>query len=418
MPRITALVTRDGYLKVDFTTSTGSKLEVPTGVSPENVGEYLGELYLALDKFWKLVGTELQVSDYATTWRALQYLHGTGRQLNKILFGKKRWEVTRFMKAACPTWEQSSVDGFIPPVFEVQTELPYMLPFEFLPVFDTTKPWDVGNRTEEELRKELPLLASRFLGFSAIVNRVFLQDSPKPGGIIENLPRVSVRLFQHAGLVGAQLERDFFTTTDWIDLRGPWPTQSLDPDSFLSEFAKQVYDGVDASSRNEPIDQIQHFACHCDTEHDRSQLYSLNLAHNAPGLFRESSVQKVTIGALNREFGSFDERDGNELYPFVFVNACGSSRLTPTGVASFPKMFLELEGNRGVVGTETTIPDVYAAAFSKRFYTNLIRGATAGQSLFNARWSLLNGQHRNPLGILYTVYGDVDLSVRRPLPEK
>ena len=83
--------------------------------------------------------------------------------------------------------------------------------------------------------------------------------------------------------------------------------------------------------------------------------------------------------------------------------------MTATGVGSFPEVFLDV-GNRSVIGTETRIPDAFAAAFSEKFYLTLIRGDPVGVSLFTARWSLLK-HLRNPLGILYTLFGIPDLHV-------
>jgi hypothetical protein len=385
-------------------------------VTLQNLPEYLGGLYRALDNFWKLIGKEVRTS---TTARGLLYLHKKGRLLNEQLFGKRRDKVEDFVKTTCPTWQQSVQEGYVPPLIEVTTRLDSTLPFEFLPLFDTTVP-KIDERSDETLTRDLLQLAARFPGFSTVINRIFTQYAPNASaGIIENIPRMGIRFFHHAGLIGAQREREFFSGAEWIDLRGPWPEQLLNHDNFVSDLAKQLWNGSDARTTNESIDQIQHFACHCDTEQDHSEYYALHLAHRKDWVsFLTSSVRRVTIGDLGSEIGSYDEkRDPNCSYPIVFLNACGSSKFTPDGVASFPKLFLGLEGSRGVIGTETTIPDSFAAAFSKRFYLNLIQGYTLGESLFRARWSLLK-HYKNPLGILYTVYANPDLRVRRPLPSK
>jgi hypothetical protein len=88
--------------------------------------------------------------------------------------------------------------------------------------------------------------------------------------------------------------------------------------------------------------------------------------------------------------------------------------MTPNGITSFPEMFLFNVGNRGVIGTETRIPDQFAAEFSEQFYLNLVRGATLGMAVFNARWTLLK-RRNNPLGLLYSVYANPYATVRKPL---
>ena len=97
----------------------------------------------------------------------------------------------------------------------------------------------------------------------------------------------------------------------------------------------------------------------------------------------------------------------------VVLNACGASKLTPAGVSSFPDLFLKIR-SRGVIGTETTIPDEFATAFAKQFYDNLLRGYKVGETMYRARWHLL-AEHYNPLGILYAAYVDPELGVWKPV---
>jgi len=97
-----------------------------------------------------------------------------------------------------------------------------------------------------------------------------------------------------------------------------------------------------------------------------------------------------------------------ESYPLAFLNACGTSKTIPTALTSFPKGFLRTY--RGVIGTETPIPDDFAAAFSAKFYARFVRGYSLGEALHRARWDFLQ-QSCNPLGILYTAYANPDLCV-------
>jgi CHAT domain-containing protein len=99
--------------------------------------------------------------------------------------------------------------------------------------------------------------------------------------------------------------------------------------------------------------------------------------------------------------------------PLVFLNACGSSKVTPEGVSSFPSMFLRI-GSRGVIGTETSVPDLAAAEFAREFYTRFFKGFTLGEALFDARMRLLRNRF-NPIGALYSAYANADLRVRAPI---
>lgn len=401
------------FLVVTLTTPT-DRLEVTTTVSPQSLDDFLNTLYSGLDSFWQLVGLELMVGSHYRAAKALVYLHGLGVQLNRQLFGNRRYDVEDFVKKACPTWRESGSDGHVPPLVEVTTGSDHVLPFEFIPFFDTTEP-DIENKDEVTLKQELPQLAARFLGFSAIVYRRFLQFPGPSAETIENLPRMKLRFFHHAGLEGAREDKEFFTVAKWIDLRGPWPEQSLEEPSFVSDLAAQLWNASTVPlNPSQSTDEIQHFSCHCDTEQTHSANYSLLLAHKRDRL-GHNSLRRASIGKLEQKFGGYPRRTPG-IYPLVFLSACGSSKLTPNGVTSFPKFFLGLEGNRGVVGTETSIPDVFAAAFTRKFYLNLIQGATLGEAMSQTTWQLLK-RYKNPLGILYTIYADPELKVRKPIPD-
>ncbi len=115
------------------------------------------------------------------------------------------------------------------------------------------------------------------------------------------------------------------------------------------------------------------------------------------------------FGRLSRE-----SLPDNDCRPFVFVNACGSSRVNPNQVCSLPKLFLQQLRSRGYIGTETTMADEVAAEFSYQFYDRLLHGHKLGESLHDTRWHLVR-KYRNPLGILYTRYANPELCVNDPL---
>ena len=79
---------------------------------------------------------------------------------------------------------------------------------------------------------------------------------------------------------------------------------------------------------------------------------------------------------------------------------------------SFPELFLRI-GSRGVIGTETAIPDPAAAAFAREFYTIFLKGFTLGEALFKARMHLLQVRF-NPIGVLYSAYANADMRVHEP----
>ena len=99
--------------------------------------------------------------------------------------------------------------------------------------------------------------------------------------------------------------------------------------------------------------------------------------------------------------------------PLVFLNACASSNLNPARFGSFPKFFLD-HGFLGFIGTEISMPDCFAAAFSQRLYKRVLEASTLGEAIYSARWDMLK-ENMNPLGIFYSVYADPEIRVRIPV---
>jgi hypothetical protein len=390
-------------------------LTVRTGMSPRALGEAITSYYKGLDRFLKHILTKsngLDVKDFSIVEEALRILYEYGNRLSFRLFRSddKFHDVIDLFQTMCPNWRLSSAPDYDPPSIQIVAQLDHILPFEFLPLLDNRDFPQLCNVTQ------LSEQAARFLGYATNITRVarhsaFQTATPE----LDNDPKLRMRFFQYAGLRCAREERNTFQKAEWIDFRGPWPDKLLPKDQFLSDLALQLYNATDSSRSTEPqsLDQIQHFACHCKTDVSPSTDYELTLS--SPHLISKISERRVTIGELSDKFARYSRRDPNA-NPLVFLNACGTSTLTPLGTTSFPQLFLSI-GNRGVIGTEAPIPDRCAAAFSKEFYLQLIRGKSLGEAIFHARWWLLTNNNKyNPLGILYTVYANPDLVVNHKMP--
>jgi hypothetical protein len=96
----------------------------------------------------------------------------------------------------------------------------------------------------------------------------------------------------------------------------------------------------------------------------------------------------------------------------LFLNACGTAIPPLESRVSFTDFFLRQQ-SLGVVGTLCDISNEVAAHFAAVFYEALLRGSSVGEAMYAARWHLMD-RHRNPLGLLYTYYGNPDLRVARP----
>jgi hypothetical protein len=95
--------------------------------------------------------------------------------------------------------------------------------------------------------------------------------------------------------------------------------------------------------------------------------------------------------------------------PLIFINACESADLTPRFYAGFVPYFLA-KGARGVIGTECKTPVMFAIKFAEAFFDHLLNGEPVGESILRVRRELLE-QHRNPLGLMYSVHCDADTRI-------
>jgi hypothetical protein len=317
-------------------------------------------------------------------------------------------ELRDFFVAALSNWQ--TVEDV--PLVEVEGPAAGF-PFELLPVFDHIRDASI---------EDIEVFARRFLGFTVAVRRVprfkKMKHLPPPRSL-QNVPRLPVNLAWHAKLKGAQLEREFFEELrEEIEVSGPWPSEALGSGEIVDALTNVLFDSRRRFGSDELVgeSQIQHFACHCDTEFPDEADYELSLSAG------DGAVRAVTLRALNSQFedrAARARRDGAEPpagRPLVFLNACGSAHLAADSVSSWPKWFLS-QGHLGVIGTETLVPDAAAAHYTKLFYTGLLRGLTLGEAMVVARRQLLHA-FGNPLGLLYVLYADPDITVEKPRPQE
>jgi hypothetical protein len=98
--------------------------------------------------------------------------------------------------------------------------------------------------------------------------------------------------------------------------------------------------------------------------------------------------------------------------PIVFLNTCDSAQIWNAVDDSFVGLFLG-RGARAVLGTETTIPIVFADVFGLAVLTELFAGRTLGDAVMTARKAMFE-EKNNPLGLCYSVYGDANASLFPP----
>lgn len=364
----------------------------------------LGDFLFAVKE---LVGNALHVTDMAALDRAMQKLDGRsctliGDLVDDRLTPSGENFVDDLNAALHDRWQ-----WWDPPVIEIRAPADVQFPFELLSIVDRpTTPRPIHEPSD------LPARCNSFLGFRAVIRRIPQtdEDAAEVGldqdRTLQASPALPIDFIRHVGLDGPAKEQAFLSSQPKkIELRGPWPDDiSSDTDEIRRRLATMLYwAGPDTGIR----DQILHFACHCKALAGAGD----NARVLVQGRTKGPEVD-LTIGDLRREFGrrTLDGERREFVLPLVFMNACGSAELDPREASSFPAFFLN-GGYRGFIGTETNVPDTFAAQMSQAFYSKLLGGQSVGDALQSAKWAMVL-RYNNPLGILYTLYADQDLTVQ------
>jgi hypothetical protein len=95
--------------------------------------------------------------------------------------------------------------------------------------------------------------------------------------------------------------------------------------------------------------------------------------------------------------------------PLVMINGCHTTALSPDRALSFVKTFVEQVAAAGVIGTEITIFEPLAQAFSESFLQLFRTGDDLGTAIRKARLGLL--QQGNPLGLVYQPFAYAGLKL-------
>jgi hypothetical protein len=222
-----------------------------------------------------------------------------------------------------------------------------------------------------------------FWGANHIISRLIVQDT-RPGAFVSPVIQIEhcpdLGLLAYTGLMSVTgTELPFFEQLHTenriqlvklrtLDLQQKWEELQ----EFLAFF-------------KHPFDLI-HFACHAHYEHESPDTSYILLSENFPVTLMEMDVHGMTT--CN--------------HPLVVMNACETGNLNPLYTSYFAAALLKY-GARGVVATEGTIPDTFAADFAQQLYSYLLAGNRLGTSLLAARRYFLE-KDNNPLGLLYSMY--------------
>lgn len=359
-----------------------------------------------------------------SAWQALKILYERGWRILRALLGDDAGavhEVVSLCRGAWPGWVTPAwaENALVPPLISVATRVGDGIPVEILPLFDCS-PLDRPENFDELNLDTLGRIACRFAGFSSMIQRVPLRPrrrsprtQPGSGRWLENLPHLPIASFLYRGLPGLARTDAFFTANATRLAIGPtWPEAACpsEAETLAHELAVRIWERA-----GERPAQLHYFYCHCETERPPAEDHVLRF--HTGNLLR--GERRVTLGDLSSALAGLrlasEETQDTLDRPLVFVNACASAALDPSGVGSFPEVFAD-DRFLGFIGTETAMPDPFASAFAEAFLTRLLlkpQPEPLGRALHRARWDMLQ-KYKNPLGLLYSAYADPDLQVRYP----
>lgn len=410
---ITVCYNRFGELTLTYESADGSStVTVNTGIRSFQLSPLWRRLRRDIREFKKSLDTGLaprsaEIHDWKVVDGAIRQLREACLSLEARLLANRVKQIRDLFEFACPRWDDPQRE---PNCVSLRARcIDDFVPIEFLPVFWAAPPRSISDTYS------LERACRGFLGFSAVVSRELLVSKPPYNPWLQNPQRLPIKFFGNKAVAGAVREYTFFEKNQaHIEIDGPWQygDRGESTDAFVRNTTSNLWCHTcycDGTSR-QPPDQIVHFSCHCATSADDPHDHLFELTCGA------ERFHKVKIGDLENRPTEIEEKDANPESgpprPLVFFNACGSSANDPAGVTSLPKLFLDRFRNRGFIGTETEIPDAVAEAFSRQFYAALLDKLPLGLAIHRAKRAILV-RYRNPMGILYTMYADPDLEVRR-----
>jgi hypothetical protein len=355
-------------------------------LNPSAVASLIEELAEALGEIHDLAGNALNVPEGKSA-QAVDRLLYFAKTVAYGLFGEHPGPLYR----AAGTRAIGALNPDRPPrVIEVKSPQRFFFPFELLR-------WQ--DDPEGGLPGEPAIRARLILGMSALIRRQVC-ETPEAQGPLPNGSGLPVTVFQHPGLPAARAEVDYLKASgDLVNVYGSWPV-----DRALAQMAavQHIIDStvpMDSQPWTGPA-TVLHLACHCVTT-------GANDRHRYVNVGGDNGC--VTLSELKNEVAG---KASANVRPLVFLNACRSAAPQAVDRGAFAEFMLAVRF-RGVVGTLFDISDVVAAHFARVFYQALLSGRTVGEAMYDARWHLME-VHGNPLGLLYSFHGNVDLTVSDP----
>ena len=147
--------------------------------------------------------------------------------------------------------------------------------------------------------------------------------------------------------------------------------------------------------------QVLYFLCHGEYDRATNEPYlGIGLRDSDPThRIYPSNLSQVLINAA---------APWRANAPLVLINGCHTADLEPGQIWNFVTSFVQA-GASGVVGTEVSVRLPVATEVAEMILTEIARGTTVADAIWQTRWSLAN--KRNLVGLAYTPYCLADLRI-------
>jgi hypothetical protein len=233
-----------------------------------------------------------------------------------------------------------------------------------------------------------------FLGMRHIIEQIPLQPSLNvwDHGIVSDNPSLAISVNLNKTIDDAFPEEGYVRKQEAF-----WERLALGVKTRVNRA-----DVLDALRNAATPDQILYFYCHAISA-------KLTDENGPDASCLELSDAAITLKDLRLKAPAKIQLPGN---PLVFINACQSSKLSPTFYDGFVPYFMS-KGARGVIGTECDTPAYFAMEWAHRFFERFLSGQPLGEAFLELRQQFMK-DHLNPLGLLYAVHCDADTEIRPP----
>lgn len=134
-------------------------------------------------------------------------------------------------------------------------------------------------------------------------------------------------------------------------------------------------------------------------------LYLFCHAEDAALRFSANSSGKATVRSEDLDFAEWRHQ------PLAILNGCGTAGWSAASIAPLIETFTRNKAG-AVVGTEVRVHQSLGARMGQDLLVRFLDGTSIGEALLVARRKLLG--ELNPLGLVYTLYGFVELRLRQP----